>query len=97
METKRILDVLDKQLEGREYVCSDYSIADMSIYPWINALSTWYQAGEYLQMDSYKNVTRWCETMASRPAVARGMRVNQSWGSAPVPERHSARDFKEEK
>ena len=93
METKRLLDVLDKQLEGRDYVCEEYSIADMAIYPWINCLTQFYKAGEFLQIDSYKNVCKWCETMASRPAVARGMRVNQAWGDAPVPERHSAKDF----
>lgn len=92
METKRQLDVLDKQLEGKDYVCSEYSIADMAIYPWINCIVEFYGAADFLQLDSYKNVTRWCETMKARPAVQRGMRVNQSWGSG-LAERHSAKDF----
>lgn len=93
METKRLLDVLDRQLEGREYVCDEYSIADMAIYPWVSCLREFYKASEFLQLDSYENVQRWCSTMAARPAVKRGMKVNQSWGESPVPERHSAKDF----
>lgn len=96
METKRLLDVLDKQLEGKEYVCGEYSIADMAIYPWMVCLSnqgSYKGAEEFLELDGYKNVKRWRATMAARPAVQRGMRVNRSWGDNPLPERHSAADF----
>eukprot|EP00873_Tetraselmis_striata_P040140 jgi/Tetstr1/460404/TSEL_000081.t1 len=94
METKRQLDVLDKQLEGKEYVCGEYSIADMAIYPWMSGIGVFYKGSkEFLQLGSYTNVQRWCQTMAARPAVQRGMRLNRWWGDNPVPERHSAADF----
>ena len=93
METKRILDVLDKHLQGKEYVCEEeYTIADIAIFPWIRCLITGYNAAEFLQLDTYTNVTRWMATMAARPAVQRGLRVN---GFSPdaIAERHSAADF----
>lgn len=93
METKRILDVLDQHLEGKEYICDDeYSIADMAIYPWIAVLSTGYRASEFLQLESYHNVQKWMTTIASRPAVKRGLRVN-GFGPDAIPERHSPADF----
>lgn len=93
MEAKRIVDVLDKHLQGKEYVCDDeYSIADIAIYPWIICLSMGYNAGEFLQLDSYKNVKRWLATIGERPAVQRGFRVN-GFGRDSVVERHSPADF----
>mmetsp|Transcript_29286 Transcript_29286/g.82623 ORF Transcript_29286/g.82623 Transcript_29286/m.82623 type:complete len:279 (+) Transcript_29286:198-1034(+) len=92
METKRQLDVLDKQLEGRDFIVDEYSIADMAVYPWIVCLSVHYKAGKFLQLDGYENVQRWMATLKARPAVARGMRVN-SFGEGAVSERHSAADF----
>eukprot|EP01061_Rhynchopus_euleeides_P025380 TRINITY_DN4101_c0_g3_i1.p1 TRINITY_DN4101_c0_g3~~TRINITY_DN4101_c0_g3_i1.p1 ORF type:complete len:273 (+),score=129.02 TRINITY_DN4101_c0_g3_i1:141-959(+) len=93
METKRQLDVLDKHLEGKEYVAGDYSIADIAIFPWVRALHA--NSNTFLQVDGYKNVAAWRERIAARPAVKRGLRVNSS-GDDGVAERHSKADFSPE-
>lgn len=93
MEAKRIVDVLDKQLEGKEYVCGDeYTIADIAIFPWIRCLDKGYNASEFLQLDQYTNVNRWIKTLESREGVQRGLRVN-GFGPDAVRERHSKDDF----
>ena len=55
-----------------------------------------YDAAEFLDVASYKNVIRWATEIEERPAVQRGRRVNRIWGPQElrVPERHSADDFK---
>ncbi|MBU2862803.1 glutathione-dependent disulfide-bond oxidoreductase [Reinekea forsetii] len=98
METKRQLDVLDKHLADNTYMVGDeYSIADMAIWPWYGTLviGTIYDAQEFLDVDSYKNVKRWAEQIAQRPAVIRGKKVNCVWGdpSDQLPERHDKSDF----
>ncbi|MBI1330807.1 MAG: glutathione-dependent disulfide-bond oxidoreductase [Alphaproteobacteria bacterium] len=98
METKRQLDVLDRQLADNEYLAGDeYSIADMSVAPWYGALAKGYLygAGEFLEGASYKNVNRWFDQLAKRPAVKRGQMVNRGWGdpAGQLPERHDANDF----
>ncbi|KAI8916379.1 glutathione S-transferase [Gorgonomyces haynaldii] len=93
METKRIVDVLEKHLEGKEYVMgSEYTIADMAIFPWIRCIEKGYNAGEFLQTHEYKNVQRWIKTLEARPAVQRGLRVN-GFGPDALKERHSKEDF----
>ncbi|WP_422138351.1 glutathione-dependent disulfide-bond oxidoreductase [Endozoicomonas sp. ALC020] len=99
MEVKRQLDVLDKQLAKNNYIAgNEYSIADIAIWPWYGALvlGQLYNAAEFLSVDSYKNVKRWAEQMASRPAVKRGKMVNRTWGEPEeqLPERHDKTDFK---
>ena len=98
MEVKRQLDVLDRRLAEAEYLGgSEYSIADMATVPWYGALvkHNIYDAAEFLDVASYKNVVRWTEQIEERPAVQRGRRVNRVWGpeETQVPERHSASDF----
>jgi GST-like protein len=98
METKRQLDMLDRNLAARTYLCGDeYTIADMASYPWYGAvvLHNLYGGAEFLQAASYTNVVRWARQIEARPAVARGRRVNCTWGpeEARVVERHSASDF----
>ncbi len=98
MEVKRQLDVLDRNLSDRRYLCGDeYTIADMATCPWYGALvlGKLYQAGEFLDVKSYEHVVRWAEDFMERPAVKRGRRVNRPWGpeETRVPERHSAADF----
>ena len=98
METKRQLDVLDRQLAGNEYIAGDeYSIADMAIWPWYGVLAhgKLYDAGEFLDVQSYKNVQRWANQIFERPAVKRGRMVNRVWGdpSTQLKERHSSADF----
>jgi GST-like protein len=99
MEVKRQLDVLDKTLAERTYLCGDdYTIADMANYAWYGALvlHNIYEAAEFLEVSSYQHVVRWATAIEARPAVARGRRVNRAWGPEVdrVPERHSAADFK---
>ena len=98
MEAKRLLDVLDRNLSERQYLCGDeYTIADIANYAWYGALVTQniYEAAEFLDVASYKNVIRWVKDIEARPAVQRGRRVNKSWGPEEerVVERHSASDF----
>jgi len=98
MEVKRQLDVLDKNLSSRQFLCGDtYNISDMANYAWYGALvlHNIYDATEFLEVGSYKNVTRWATEIEKRPAVSRGRRVNKAWGDEAlrVPERHSASDL----
>ncbi|MGC5796730.1 glutathione-dependent disulfide-bond oxidoreductase [Sphingomonas sp. NFX23] len=98
MEVKRQLDVLDRRLGESEYLGGDeYSIADMAVWPWYGALvkGLVYEAAEFLQVNDYKNVIRWTDLIAARPAVARGRMVNRVMGdpSSQLPERHDAGDF----
>ena len=98
MEVKRQLDVLDRQLASRTYIAGEhYTIADMALWPWYGALVTnkVYEAAEFLETHTYKNVLRWTEHIAQRPAVQRGRMVNRTWGhpDEQLPERHDASDF----
>lgn len=98
MEAKRQMDVLDRNLADREYMAGDeYSIADMAIWPWYGALAKGlvYEAGEFLAVHEYKNVVRWTEQIAKRPAVKRGRMVNRVTGdpASQLHERHDASDF----
>ena len=98
MEVKRQLDVLDRRLAESEYIAgADYTIADMAIWPWYGALAKGlvYDAGEFLQVEDYKNVQRWTDQVAARPAVKRGRMVNRVMGdpASQLHERHDASDF----
>ena len=98
METKRQLDVLDRALADRTFIAGDdYSIADIAIWPWYGVLAQGklYDAGAFLDVESYKNVQRWTQAINDRPAVQRGRMVNRSWGepAEQLRERHSAADF----
>ncbi|MBB3889701.1 GST-like protein [Phenylobacterium haematophilum] len=98
METKRQLDVLDRRLAESEYLGGDeYTIADIAVWPWYGGLAkgVLYEAGEFLAVHEYKNVQRWADQIAERPAVQRGRMVNRTWGepSTQLWERHEASDF----
>jgi GST-like protein len=98
MEVKRQLDVLDRRLAEAEYLGGDeYSIADMAVWPWYGGLAKGlaYGAGEFLQVQDYKNLQRWTDQIAARPAVKRGRMVNCAWGdpAGQLHERHDASDF----
>ncbi len=98
METKRQLDVLDRHLADNEFMSGDeYTIADMAIWPWYGGLvlGRLYNAAEFLDVQSYKNVNRWADAIDARPAVKRGRMVNKTWGepSEQLRERHDASDF----
>lgn len=98
MEVKRQLDVLDRRLAESKYLAgNDYTIADMAVWPWYGAMSKGllYGGGEFLQVQEYKNVIRWTDEIAQRPAVKRGRIVNCAWGEPAnqLHERHDASDF----
>ena len=98
MEVKRQLDVLDKRLESNRFIAGDdYSVADIAIWPWYGnlMLGELYEAAEFLDVASYKNLMRWTEEIRARPAVIRGRKVNRTWGalSDQLHERHDASDF----
>ncbi len=98
MEVKRQLDVLDRRLAESEYLGGkDYSIADIATWPWYGtlALGLAYDAGEFLQVQDYKNVQRWTAAIAARPAAQRGRMVNRVMGdpASQLHERHDAGDF----
>ena len=98
MEVKRQMDVLDRNLAEREYLCGDeYTIADIATAPWYGllALGKAYDAGEFLDVASYTHVVRWAKQIMARPAFERGRRVNRSSESDSrlIRERHSASDL----
>ena len=98
MEVKRQLDVLDRQLADNEYIAGDeYTIADMAIWPWYGAVinNAVYEAAEFLDASSYKNMVRWTKQIGQRAAVKRGRMVNRAMGepSSQLRERHDASDF----
>tara|TARA_B110000196_G_scaffold71908_1_gene61698 strand:+ start:3562 stop:4416 length:855 start_codon:yes stop_codon:yes gene_type:complete len=98
METKRQLDVLNKQLAKHEFLAGDeYSIADIATWPWYGnlVLGNVYDAKEFLQAEDYIHVQRWAKAIAERSAVKRGCIVNRTWGEPweQLENRHSAADI----
>lgn len=98
METKRQLDVLDRHLADNQYMAGDqYTIADIAIFPWYGGVVSGavYDAVEFLDAASYKNLNRWTNEISDRGAVKRGKMVNKSWGplEEQLRERHDASDF----
>lgn len=98
MEAKRQLDVLERRLGESAYIAGpDYTIADIAIWPWYGALAQGllYESAEFLQVQDYKNVRRWADAIAARPAVIRGRMVNRMSGepAQQLRERHYASDF----
>ena len=98
MEVKRQLDVLDRHLAQNEYMCgSEYTIADMAIWPWYGALvlNRVYDAAEFLEAHSYEHVMKWAKQIDGRKAVQRGRMVNRFTGKTKyqLRERHEASDF----
>ena len=71
-ECNRLYGVLNRQLEGRDYIAGDYSIADMASIGWINS----YQ-GQGQDLADFPNLKAWFERMHARPAVQRGMVVGK--------------------
>ena len=98
MEVKRQLDVLDRHLADSEYMAgSEYTIADMAIWPWYGALAAGklYGSAEFIEAHTYEHVNRWSSEIAKRPAVKRGQMVNRAFGrpEKQLRERHAASDF----
>jgi GSH-dependent disulfide-bond oxidoreductase len=98
MEVKRQMDVLDRRLAESEYLGgAHYTIADIAVWPWYGALAKGlvYEAGEFLQVNEYRNLQRWTDSIAARAAVKRGRMVNRISGdpAGQLRERHEASDF----
>lgn len=98
MEVKRQLDVLDRHLADKQFMCGeDYSIADIAIWPWYGALvaNRVYSAATFLSTHEYSHVNRWNEQIMQRDAVRRGRIVNRVSGrpDQQLHERHDASDF----
>ena len=98
MEVKRQLDVLDRNLADRRFLCGDdYNIADIATYAWYGnvVLHDQYEATDFLDVKSYTNVVRWATEIDERPAVQRGRRVNKIRGpeELQLAERHDASDL----
>jgi GST-like protein len=75
-EAKRLLAVLNQQLQGQAWVVSDdYTIADMAIFPWVRTLVSFYEAGDLVGMNDYPAVTRALDAFVARPAVIRGSNI----------------------
>lgn len=78
-EAKRLLAVLEKQLEGKQYIIGDeLTIADFAIMPWVVCLDKFYEATEVLELANCPNVNRWVASLLARPAIAKGMTVCSS-------------------
>jgi GST-like protein len=100
MEVKRQLDLLDKNLESREYICGgEYNISDIAIHSWYGTLvlNNAYNASEFLEVDSYKHLGRWAKQITEREAFKRGSLVNRKPNGPDdksILERHDASDIK---
>ena len=79
-ETRRLYGVLDKQLDGRDYIAGDYSIADMACWPWISRFE-W----QGIDINEFKNITRWYKAIAERPAVQKGYHIPKFTADIPMP------------
>jgi len=77
-EVQRLYSVLDKQLEGQDFICGDYSIADMACWPWVSRYE-WQQ----IDLANYPNVRRWYQQLRARDAVQKGYHVPKMMGEIP--------------
>jgi GST-like protein len=98
MEIKRHLDLLNQRLAEHTYLAGEgYTIADIATWPWYGALAKGllYEAGQFLDVESYIHVQRWANLISERPAVKRGRLVNKAWGGEDkqLLERHNKTDF----
>jgi GST-like protein len=79
-EAHRLYSVMNKRLEGREYLADQYSIADIATWPWISRYE-WQE----IDMKQYPNVLRWYTTIANKPATQKGYKVPKDVGEVPIP------------
>ncbi len=85
-ETKRLYAVLNKQLENQDYICGDYSIADMACYPWTIPYEL-----QGIDINQYPNVQRWMQIIAQRPAVQRAYAKGKAINVAPTVDKDAAK------
>lgn len=79
-EAKRLYGVLDKLLADKDWMCGDYSIADIATFPWI-ARHQW----QRIDLNDFPNIRRWYLAMAARPAVLKGYKVPDASAEIPMP------------
>ena len=77
-EVARLYGVLDRRLEGRDYICDDYSIADMACWPWVSRYE-WQQ----VNLADYPNVRSWYQRLLARNAVQKGYHIPKHMGEIP--------------
>ena len=77
-EVARLYAVLDRRLEGRDYICDDYSIADMACWPWVSRYE-WQQ----VNLADYPNVRSWYQHLLARDAVQKGYHIPKHMGEIP--------------
>lgn len=78
-EVDRLYGVLDRQLEGRDYICDTYSIADMACWPWVSRYE-WHKA----DLTQFPNVRAWYQRLRARDAVQKGYQVPKNTGEIPT-------------
>ena len=78
-EVKRLYGVLDTRLEGRDFICDEYSIADMACWPWISRYE-W----QGIDLADYPNVRAWYQRLLAREAVQKGYQVPKNMGEIPA-------------
>ena len=78
-EAQRLYTVLDKHLSDKEYVCGDYSIADMAIFPWVHS-----HEKQGVSLENHAHVKTWFETCNARPGVEAGMNVGKDLRAVPA-------------
>jgi GST-like protein len=74
-ESKRLLGVLDRKLDGRDWIISEYGVADIATLGWVRNLVTFYEARELVEFDSFGRVADWLDRGLARPAVQRGLGI----------------------
>lgn len=75
-ESIRLLGVLDKQLANGDYIVgNEYSIADIATWPWLRAMTGFYEAGDLVGMDNFKNVQAWTKRCMERPASEKAVNI----------------------
>ena len=74
-EARRLLGVLERQLDGRDWITGEYSIADIATAPWVSNLVRNYDAGDLVGYGDFPVVDAWVQRFMARPAVQRGMVV----------------------
>lgn len=74
-ESKRLLNVLDKELADQDWIAGDYSIADMAIAPWLRPIVGIYEAADLVDFNSYGNVVDYLNRFMDRPAVQKGINI----------------------
>jgi GST-like protein len=75
-ESRRLLGVLDRRLQGREFIMGDtYTIADIATWPWVRTMTGFYEAAQIMGMENFPDASRWMEACAARPASEKAVKI----------------------